>query len=127
MDLRRPEMQQRHWKAIFTEMGETWNPEWEMALSDLLAYDLPSYSNFIAQILVKARKEFDLQQLLQSVEKFWQRYEFKLVTHIAVVNYQQPHPDKSQRPQGGKLQQPQEGWAAKNSGTLVLIGKNGLA
>ncbi|XP_072332032.1 dynein heavy chain domain-containing protein 1-like [Scyliorhinus torazame] len=48
--LRHPAMEERHWKAIFTEMGETWNPEWEMTLADLLAYDLPSYSDFIAQV-----------------------------------------------------------------------------
>uniref|UniRef100_UPI00398EF62F dynein heavy chain domain-containing protein 1 n=1 Tax=Pristiophorus japonicus TaxID=55135 RepID=UPI00398EF62F len=121
VDLRHPEMQQRHWKAIFTEMGEAWNPEWEMTVDDLLAYDLPASSHFIKQILTKARKDFDLQQLLLSVENFWKHYEFRLVTHIAVVHYQESRPDKSKQPNGEKLQQPGEDWAAKDSGTLVLI------
>ncbi|XP_038674896.1 dynein heavy chain domain-containing protein 1-like [Scyliorhinus canicula] len=120
-NLRSPGMEERHWKAIFTEMGETWNPEWEMTLADLLAYDLPSYSDFIAQILTTAQKEFELQVLLKSVETFWQNCEFKFVTHIAVVRYQKPNPDRSQRRQGGKLHQPEQEWAAKNSGTLTLI------
>ncbi|GCC21412.1 hypothetical protein chiPu_0019882, partial [Chiloscyllium punctatum] len=113
MELHCPEIQERHWKAIFIEMGETWIPVWDMTLADLLSYDFPSYSDFIAQILIKAKKEFELQKLLRSVEILWQHYEFKFVTHIAVIHY---HDNE-----GGKHHQPQESWAAKNSGTLTLI------
>ncbi|XP_051882448.1 dynein heavy chain domain-containing protein 1 [Pristis pectinata] len=120
-DMSLPEMKERHWKSIFTEIGETWHTEWQMKISDLLAYNLPAYSEFIRQVLAKERKESELHKLLLSVKRFWQSCEFRLVTHIAMVHVAEPHPNTSQRPHSGKFQPPEVSWTAKDSGTLILI------
>ncbi|XP_062910989.1 dynein heavy chain domain-containing protein 1 [Mobula hypostoma] len=120
-DMSQPEIKERHWKSIFTEMGETWHTEWDMTISDLLAYDLPAYSEFIRQVLAKARKEFKRHKQLLSVKRFWQSCQFRLVTHIAMVHVVEPGPSGTQRPRGRKLQSPKVSWTAKDSGTLILI------
>ncbi|XP_069748391.1 dynein heavy chain domain-containing protein 1 isoform X2 [Narcine bancroftii] len=116
-----PEMKARHWLAIFTEMGETWSPEWQMKISDLLAYNLPAYSTFIKQVLAKAMKECELHKLLVSVKRFWQSCEFRLVTHITVARLPESCPHRSQRSLGGKFSSPSINWMAKNSGALILV------
>ncbi|XP_032879296.1 dynein heavy chain domain-containing protein 1 [Amblyraja radiata] len=120
-DMCQPEMKERHWRAIFTEMGEAWNAMWPITIGDLLVYNLPAYSEFISQVLAKARKEWEVHKLMVSVERFWKSFEFRLVTHIAMVRAVETHPHRSFRSRPHRVHPRTVSWTAKDSGTLKLI------
>ncbi|XP_052798483.1 dynein heavy chain domain-containing protein 1-like isoform X5 [Mya arenaria] len=75
-------LKERHWKAIFVGMNESYDPKKQFTVSDLLTYDLKDHEQLVNQIYLGAVAEYDLEQKIGHMKKFWLEREFKLAKHI---------------------------------------------
>ena len=75
-------LQERHWKAIFVGMNESYDPKREFTVADLLTYDLEEHAQLIHSIYLGAVAEYDLELKIGYLKKFWEEREFKLAKHI---------------------------------------------
>ena len=63
-------------------MNETYDPNKQYTVNDLLAYDLEEHAQLIHNIYLGAIAEFDLEVKINVVSRFWEEREFKLAKHI---------------------------------------------
>ena len=63
-------------------MGETYDPEHEFTVEELLSYDLASHSTTILDVHAAAVAEYAIEQKLTKIKKLWEEREFKLAKHI---------------------------------------------
>ena len=75
-------VQPRHWKQIFLAMGETYDPDHEFTVEELLAYNLGAHADVINSVYAAAVAEFAIEQKLIKIRKMWSEREFKLAKHI---------------------------------------------
>ncbi|XP_033761502.1 dynein heavy chain 10, axonemal-like [Pecten maximus] len=75
-------LKERHWKAIFVGMNETYDGMKQYTVADLLAYDLEEHAQLIHNIYLGAIEEFDLEVKITQISKMWEEREFKLAKHI---------------------------------------------
>ncbi|XP_069111192.1 dynein heavy chain domain-containing protein 1-like isoform X2 [Argopecten irradians] len=75
-------LKERHWKAIFVGMNETYDNMKQYTVADLLAYDLEEHAQLIHNIYLGAIEEFDLEVKITQISKLWEEREFKLAKHI---------------------------------------------
>lgn len=75
-------IQERHWKAIFVGMNESYDPKKQFTVADLLTYDLEEHAQLVHQIYLGAVAEYDLELKIGHMKKFWLEREFKLAKHI---------------------------------------------
>nr|XP_039270899.1 dynein heavy chain domain-containing protein 1-like isoform X1 [Styela clava] len=75
----------RHWKQIFTGMGESFEPGWAFTVNDLLSYKLSEHTNLINQVYHSAMAEFTLEQMLRKIKNEWENRQFHLAKHIHVI------------------------------------------
>ncbi|XP_064648692.1 dynein axonemal heavy chain 6-like isoform X2 [Lineus longissimus] len=82
-------LKERHWKTIFIGMGEQYDPHWKFTVEDLLSYNLGQHSLLINTVYQGAVAEYDLEQKLNRVKKYWEEKQFKLAKHIPDSVYAQ--------------------------------------
>ncbi|KAJ8313858.1 hypothetical protein KUTeg_008419 [Tegillarca granosa] len=87
-------LKERHWKAIFVGMNESFDPDKFYTVADLLAYDLDGHSHLIHTIYLGAIAEYDLEINIAQVKKFWEERQFKLAKHIPDSIYNSKDPPK---------------------------------
>ena len=74
--------QERHWKAIFVGMNESYDSDKQFTVCDLLTYDLEENAQLIHSIYLGAIAEYDLELKINQISKFWEEREYKLAKHI---------------------------------------------
>ena len=74
--------QERHWHAIFLGMNEPYNAEHQFTVAELMSYNLSDHSDLVHATYMSAIAEYDLEQRLLKITKFWQDRQFKLAKHI---------------------------------------------
>jgi hypothetical protein len=70
-------------------MGEQYDPHWNFTVDDLLSYNLGQHSLLINTVYQGAVAEYDLEQKLNRVKKYWEEKQFKLAKHIPDSVYAQ--------------------------------------
>ena len=75
-------IQARHWKAIFTNMGEQLDPTHQFLVDELLSYNLNLHAAMITSVYQAALSEFAVEQQLVKLQHMWQEKEFKVAKHI---------------------------------------------
>ncbi|XP_060599368.1 dynein heavy chain domain-containing protein 1-like [Ruditapes philippinarum] len=75
-------LKERHWRAIFVGMNESYDPKKQFTVADLLTYDLEEHAQLVHQIYLGAVAEYDLELKIGHMKKFWLEREFKLAKHI---------------------------------------------
>ena len=63
-------------------MGETYDPDHEFTVEELLAYNLGAHADVINSVYAAAVAEFAIEQKLIKIRKMWSEREFKLAKHI---------------------------------------------
>ncbi|XP_052095798.1 dynein heavy chain domain-containing protein 1-like isoform X11 [Mytilus californianus] len=85
-------LKERHWKAIFVGMNESYDSDKQFTVCDLLTYDLEENDQLIHSIYLGAIAEYDLELKINQISKFWEEREFKLAKHIpdSVLSSKEP-------------------------------------
>ncbi|XP_076800448.1 dynein heavy chain domain-containing protein 1-like [Clavelina lepadiformis] len=83
--LSRDAMKTRHWKEIFTGMGQSYEQGWAFTVEELLTYKPSSHADLINQVYQNASAEYALEQTIRKIKNQWENRQFQLAKHIYMV------------------------------------------
>nr|XP_018667303.2 dynein heavy chain domain-containing protein 1-like [Ciona intestinalis] len=84
-------MKTRHWREVFTGMGESFQSSASFTVDDIITYKPSDHSDIINKIYKNASAEYSLDQLLYKVKQQWEKRQFQLAKHIYVINSMDTH------------------------------------
>ncbi|KAL0236998.1 hypothetical protein PCE1_000395 [Barthelona sp. PCE] len=70
-DLKQDSMRQRHWKQIVQVTGVSFSISDEFTLRDMLSLNLGKYSEEVEEIVVRSKKELQMESNLSSMKENW--------------------------------------------------------
>ncbi|KAL0218105.1 hypothetical protein RCL1_008953 [Eukaryota sp. TZLM3-RCL] len=80
-DLRNDSMRRRHWKEIAKITGQNFEISDDFTLKDMLSLELHLFTEDISEIIVKARKEEQIENTLINLTNIWQNLSFSFTPH----------------------------------------------
>ena len=63
-------------------MNEPYEPSHQFTVAELMSYNLSEHEALVHATYLSAVAEYDLEQRLHKITKFWQDRQFKLAKHI---------------------------------------------
>ncbi|XP_035825634.1 dynein heavy chain domain-containing protein 1 [Aplysia californica] len=75
-------LRERHWHAIFLGLNEPFDPSHQFTVAELMSYNLSDHAELVTATYLSALAEYDLEQRLNRITKFWHDRQFKLAKHI---------------------------------------------
>ncbi|GFR96312.1 dynein heavy chain domain-containing protein 1-like, partial [Elysia marginata] len=83
-------LRDRHWHAIFLGMSEPYEPDHQFTVAELMSYQLSEHADLVHATYMSAIAEYDLEQRLGRITRFWQDRVFKLAKHIPDSMFKEP-------------------------------------
>ncbi|KAL0242811.1 hypothetical protein GEMRC1_005374 [Eukaryota sp. GEM-RC1] len=80
-DLRNDSMRKRHWKEISRLTNQTFEISDNFTLEDMLKLELHKFADDVSEIILKARKEEQIEKTMQSLDQIWQNLKFDFAEH----------------------------------------------
>ncbi|XP_051802066.1 dynein heavy chain domain-containing protein 1 isoform X2 [Acanthochromis polyacanthus] len=76
--LQSPTLKDKHWRAIFQDMGLLYVPEKKVTVADLMSWKFESHGKLINKICRDAQTECNMEQTFQKLRKGWEDRLFQL-------------------------------------------------
>ncbi|KAL0208915.1 hypothetical protein P9112_011502 [Eukaryota sp. TZLM1-RC] len=86
-DLRNDSMRKRHWKEIARLAQKSFEISDDFTLEDMLELELHKFSDDVSEIILKARKEEQIENTLSALEQTWRNLVFEFNPHADREGY----------------------------------------
>ncbi|KAL0973177.1 hypothetical protein UPYG_G00199950 [Umbra pygmaea] len=80
-----PSLQHKHWRNIFKGVGQSWFPEWNFTVADLMSRELREHQDKINTICWEANAELEMEQEFRKLQAHWEVAVFELGKFIVTV------------------------------------------